>query len=94
MWDGVCIEDAFFSAFIEENIQHAQAALAKVNTVKVQHLYPYKRALAAIAILRGDHAGALRLLQRGPSRSGNPFSRQRVLKMHAMVVSKAQRAVS
>lgn len=93
MWDGTCIEDAFFSAFVERNIQRAQEALAKVDAAKLHRFYPYRRASAAIAIVRGDRTEALRLLKRGP-RLRYPFQRQRDQRTHAMVVSEAQRLAS
>jgi hypothetical protein len=94
MWDGLCIENAFFSAFVERNIQGAQEALAQVEAAKRLRHYPYRRASAAIAIAQGDGAEALRLLRGGPYRGSNPFLRRRYQPVHLLMVSEAQRLVS
>jgi len=92
-WDGLCIENAFFSAFIERNIPLAEASLAKVEDADRRKFYAYTRALAAIAIARGDGAEALRLL-RGGYRSRYPFSEDFTRRIHERVVRAAQQLVS
>jgi hypothetical protein len=93
IWYGLCIENAFFSAFIERDIARAEEALAKVNDTKRRRHYPYRQALAAIAIARGDGAEALRVLGRRP-RDISPFSRLYGQKVHTQVVREAQRLMS
>ncbi len=91
MWDGICIEDAFFSAFIERDIARAEQALAKTHDRKLRKYDTYARALAAIAIARGDGAEALRLLRRRPWRDRNPFLRDWWRRGDELVIREAQR---
>ena len=91
--DGLWIEKAFFSAFIEQDIAVAEDSLTKLKDVKRRRFYPYRQALAAIAIARGDGAEALRLLRRkAPSRY--LFSSEFYNRIHAQVVREAQLLVS
>lgn len=93
MWYGLCIEDAFFSAFIERDIARAEQSLAKVDDAKLRRHYPYRQALAAIAIARGDGREALRLLGR-KQRDRDPFSGLYHQQIHMQVVREAHRLLS
>lgn len=92
-WDGLWIENAFFSAFIERDIPVAEGSLAKLKDAKRRRYYPYRQALVAIAIARGDGGEALRLLQ-CKTRFRHLFSSEFDNRTHARVVREAQRLVS
>jgi hypothetical protein len=92
-WDGCCIENAFFSAFIARNVPLAEDSLAKVKNAKLRRYDHYRQALAAIAIARGDGAEALRLLQR-VHRFRYSFAYDFERRIHAQVVCVAQRLAS
>jgi hypothetical protein len=74
--DAVLVADAFFSAYVEHDVRRAESAIARVVDSDSDN-EGYWRAKAAIAIARGDRAGALEHLRqvRFPIMKSNPFVR-------------------